>query len=197
MATSFRPHIPTATDENARIHCRRRPLAVRPEGANYQWRTFPPGDLWTGRALQEECFEWTIRSASRRAAAPPLCQQAAHQGRGAQADADDRVERSLYSRAVGYSCDAEKIRCDKNGKVTRVQYVEHVSPDVTAFAFAFQPRAVFAVWQEGLTLSEAMWEACECGARRIRLARGTESPGTLAVGLSMDPQGLWRLRTPA
>jgi hypothetical protein len=71
MATSFRPHIPTATDENARNRCRRRPLAVRPEGANYQWRTFPPGDLWTGRALQEE-VEWTIRSASRRGAAPPL-----------------------------------------------------------------------------------------------------------------------------
>jgi hypothetical protein len=73
-----------------------------------------------------------------------------------------------------------------------VPYVEHVPPDVTAFAFAFQPRAVFAVWQEQLTLSEAMWEACECGARRIRpirLARGTESPGTLAVGLPMDPQG--------
>ena len=31
MATSFRPHMPTATDENARNHCRRRPLAVRPE----------------------------------------------------------------------------------------------------------------------------------------------------------------------
>src|SRR4029077_8887959 len=70
MATSFRPHIPTATDENARNHCRRRPLAVRPE-----WRTFPPGDLWTGRTLQEECFEWTIRSASRQGAAPPLGQR--------------------------------------------------------------------------------------------------------------------------
>ena len=31
MATSFRPHIPTATDENARNQCLRRPLAVRPE----------------------------------------------------------------------------------------------------------------------------------------------------------------------
>jgi hypothetical protein len=45
-----------------------------------------------------------------------------------------------------------------------VPYVEHVSPDVTAFAFAFQPRAVFAVWQEGLTLSEAMWELRMGGA---------------------------------
>jgi hypothetical protein len=38
-------------------------LAVRPEGADYQWRKIPPGDLWTGHALQED-IEWTIRSAS-------------------------------------------------------------------------------------------------------------------------------------
>ena len=28
------------------------------------------------------------------------------------ADADDRVERSLYNRAIGYSYDAVKIFCD-------------------------------------------------------------------------------------
>jgi hypothetical protein len=42
---------------------------------------------------------------------------------------------SLYNRANGYSYDAEKIFCDKNGKVTRVPYVEHVPPDVTACIF--------------------------------------------------------------
>jgi hypothetical protein len=30
--------------------------------------------------------------------------------------ADVRVERSLYQRAVGYSYDAVKIFCDKNGR---------------------------------------------------------------------------------
>jgi hypothetical protein len=36
--------------------------------------------------------------------------------------------------------DAEKIFCDKNGKVTRVPYVEHVPPDVTARIFWLKNR---------------------------------------------------------
>jgi hypothetical protein len=43
-------------------------------------------------------------------------------------EADERMERSLYYRAVGYSYDAVKIFCDKNGKVTRVPYREHMPP---------------------------------------------------------------------
>jgi hypothetical protein len=57
-----------------------------------------------------------------------------------KAEADDRVVRSLYMRAVGYSYDAEKIFCDKNGKVTRVPYREHVPPDVTAQIFWLKNR---------------------------------------------------------
>jgi hypothetical protein len=45
-------------------------------------------------------------------------------------EADARVERSLYSRAVGYSFNSEKIFCSKDGEVTRVPIVEHVPPDV-------------------------------------------------------------------
>ena len=37
-------------------------------------------------------------------------------------EADARVERSLYSRAVGYSFNSEKIFCNKDGEVTRVPY---------------------------------------------------------------------------
>jgi hypothetical protein len=33
-----------------------------------------------------------------------------------------------------------KIFCDKNGKVTRVPYVEHVPPDVTACIFWLENR---------------------------------------------------------
>jgi hypothetical protein len=33
-----------------------------------------------------------------------------------KAEADVRVERSLYQRAVGYRYDAVKIYCDKNGR---------------------------------------------------------------------------------
>ena len=45
------------------------------------------------------------------------------------------VERSLYSRAVGYSFNSEKIFCNKDREVTRVPIVEHVPPDVTAQIF--------------------------------------------------------------
>ena len=57
-----------------------------------------------------------------------------------KADADDRVERSLYSRAVGYSFNSEKIFCNKDGEVTRVPIVEHVPPDVTAQIFWLKNR---------------------------------------------------------
>jgi hypothetical protein len=55
-------------------------------------------------------------------------------------EADDRVERSLYSRAVGYSFNSEKIFCNKDGEVTRVPIVEHVPPDVTAQIFWLKNR---------------------------------------------------------
>ena len=46
-------------------------------------------------------------------------------------DADDRVERSLYHRAVGYSFESEKI-FHHQGEVVRVPIIEHVPPDVGA-----------------------------------------------------------------
>ena len=42
--------------------------------------------------------------------------------------ADDRVEKSLYNRAVGYSYPAVKIMA-VGGKVKQVPYREHVPPD--------------------------------------------------------------------
>jgi hypothetical protein len=50
------------------------------------------------------------------------------------------VERSLYECANGYSDDAVKIFCDKNGNVTKVPYQEHVPPDVTACIFWLKNR---------------------------------------------------------
>src|SRR5262249_47551429 len=47
---------------------------------------------------------------------------------------DDRVERSLAQRALGYSYHAEKPFQYK-GEVMKVQYVEHVPPDVAAAKF--------------------------------------------------------------
>jgi hypothetical protein len=53
---------------------------------------------------------------------------------------DNRVERSLYNRAVGYSFQAEKIFCNKDGIVTHVPYIEHVPPDVTVQIFWLKNR---------------------------------------------------------
>lgn len=43
--------------------------------------------------------------------------------------ADDRVERALYNRAVGYSYESEVIRVLRDGTVVRVPNVEHVPPE--------------------------------------------------------------------
>jgi hypothetical protein len=52
---------------------------------------------------------------------------------------DNRVEKSLYRRAVGYSYDAEKI-FTYEGEPVRVPYVEHVPPDTTACIFWLKNR---------------------------------------------------------
>lgn len=44
---------------------------------------------------------------------------------------DDRVERSLYQRAVGYSFNSEKVFHNK-GEIIRASTVEHVPPDPSA-----------------------------------------------------------------
>lgn len=46
-------------------------------------------------------------------------------------EADDRVERSLHQRAVGYSYAATKIM-QYEGSPIRVDYVEHIPPDIGA-----------------------------------------------------------------
>ena len=53
--------------------------------------------------------------------------------------ADQRVARSLYRRAVGYSFDTVKIMQDK-GREVIVPYEEHVPPDVTACIFWLKNR---------------------------------------------------------
>jgi hypothetical protein len=53
--------------------------------------------------------------------------------------ADERVERSLYQRAVGYEMDACKILMH-DGKPVIVPYVEQVGPDTTACIFWLKNR---------------------------------------------------------
>lgn len=60
--------------------------------------------------------------------------------------ADDRVERSLYHRAIGYKHDAVKI-FQVNGAALEVPYVEHFPPDTTAAIFWLKNRRP-AEWRD-------------------------------------------------
>lgn len=53
--------------------------------------------------------------------------------------ADDRVERSLYARATGYTFDSVKI-FNSNGEPLVVPFQEHVPPDTTACIFWLKNR---------------------------------------------------------
>lgn len=53
--------------------------------------------------------------------------------------ADERVKRSLYHKAVGYSHDAVKILI-VNGKVRKIPYIEQFAPDTTACIFWLKNR---------------------------------------------------------
>lgn len=64
-----------------------------------------------------------------------------------KAEADGRVEASLYHRAVGYSHDAVKIFNDKEIGVTEVPYREHYPPDTTACIFWLKNRQA-ARWRD-------------------------------------------------
>jgi hypothetical protein len=60
-------------------------------------------------------------------------------------EADNRVEASLYHRAVGYTFDAVKIMAVSLGnnagaEVRRIKYREHVAPDTTAAIFWLKNR---------------------------------------------------------
>ena len=56
-----------------------------------------------------------------------------------KAQADERVERALYHRAIGYKHDAVKFS-QSGGAVIREDYVEHYPPDTTAAIFWLKNR---------------------------------------------------------
>lgn len=62
-----------------------------------------------------------------------------HAVKEAKEIADQRVERSLYQRAVGYTFDSEKVFNGKDG-IVRTGTREHVPPDVTAQIFWLKNR---------------------------------------------------------
>lgn len=64
----------------------------------------------------------------------------------AKEEADNRVERSLYQRAVGYSYDSEKV-FNYQGEVVRAATREHCPPDTTAQIFWLKNRKP-AEWRD-------------------------------------------------
>ena len=56
-----------------------------------------------------------------------------------KAEADERVERALYERALGYSHPEEKIFY-QDGQITRAETVKHYPPDTTAAIFWLKNR---------------------------------------------------------
>jgi hypothetical protein len=61
--------------------------------------------------------------------------------------ADDRVERALFKRAVGYSFETVKIFGTQNGKTITEPYIQHVPPDVKACIYWLKNRRP-DLWRE-------------------------------------------------
>lgn len=60
--------------------------------------------------------------------------------KGSKEAYDDRVERRLCERAMGYSVETVKIFLDKDGSIVEAPYVEHYAPDATSMIFWLKNR---------------------------------------------------------
>ncbi len=90
-----------------------------------------------------EFFGVTTRSIYRWILKYPTFGQALKAGKVAL---DDRVERSLYHRATGYSYESEKIFLYQ-GEVVRAKTIEHVPPDTVSMIFWLKNRRP-AEWRD-------------------------------------------------
>lgn len=63
-----------------------------------------------------------------------------HALKEAKKNADKIIERTLYQRAIGYTCPEEKIFCTKDGDVIRADTIKHYPPDTTACIFWLKNR---------------------------------------------------------
>lgn len=89
-----------------------------------------------------------------------------------RAASDDRVEQSLFRRAVGYQHDAVKILMTKDGNVYREEYVEHYPPDTVACIFWLKNRKPDA-WRDKMEVEHtgtvALVEEMRAARERARL----------------------------
>lgn len=103
-------------------------------------------DLCLNGATDEDlaqAFEVSARTIYRWQAAHPEFSQALRAGKEL---ADERVVRSLYHKAVGYTFDAVKIT-QYEGKPVVIPYQEHVPPDTAAAMFWLKNRRP-AEWKD-------------------------------------------------
>jgi hypothetical protein len=85
--------------------------------------------------------------------------------------ADDRVERSLYHKAVGYTHDAVKIFMPANADApVYAPYREHVPPDTTAAIFWLKNRRM-AEWRDRREVTGP-----EGGPMQIEVVRFADDP---------------------
>jgi hypothetical protein len=87
--------------------------------------------------------------------------------------ADDRVEKALFRKAVGYSVDSIKI-FQNNGIPVVVPYVEHVPPDTTAQIFWLKNRKK-AEWRDRHDIDMTVASASLSDADLERIANATSS----------------------
>ena len=90
-----------------------------------------------------EFFDVHIRTVQRWAAQHDEFRRAIQLGKD---EADEKVERSLFHRAVGYTFESEKIFHNK-GEIVRAACLEHVPPD-TAAAFIWLKNRKPDAWRD-------------------------------------------------
>jgi hypothetical protein len=110
-----------------------RPTAYKPEYAEQAQKLCQLGATDVELA---DFFEVAVRTIANWQTRHPEFLQALKAGKDV---ADERVERSLYHKAIGYTFDAVKI-FNHQGAALEVPYREHVPPDTTAAIFWLKNR---------------------------------------------------------
>lgn len=84
---------------------------------------------------------------------------------------DQRVEQSLYRKAVGYTFDSEKV-FQHQGEIVRAKTVEHVPPDTTACIFWLKNRRP-DLWRDKQVVEhEGEIEVTDARERLARIVAG-------------------------
>ena len=128
-----KPRVPLPPLEEPVKRANGRPSGFRPEFAERARLMAKAG--FTDMQMAEE-LDISIRTFYSWTARYPEFLQALKMGKEVP---DEKIERTLFHKACGYSYETEKVVVDK-GEVVRVKVVEHVPPDTTAMIFWLKNR---------------------------------------------------------